>query len=343
MKCLDAADAAKNALKCVLDAKKGQHITIFCDKEKLEVSEMFAVGALKLGMKTRLVTLKSQANVYREKVPLEIATILEKHPADIYINLLRGVREETAFRIEFTKMETQTHKARLAHCPGITIDMLTDGAMALTAGGHKKMQEYAQRLIRRLSKVIKVEVTNPAGTHISMNTEKRPFFTDTMLDKKTLKWMNLPTGEVLVAPVEDSLQGKLVCDMAIGGIGPIGKPFEVIVKDGKARETISEDQQVLRTVRDSLGTDGGASVVGEFAFGINPKAKFVEEFLESEKILGTVHVAFGNNSDMPGGKNPSRNHMDMLMSKPTVKITYKDGTTVEILKNGIFKTRQNRG
>lgn len=343
MKCLDAADAAKNALKCVLDAKKGQRITIFCDQEKLEVSEMFAVGALKLGMKTRLVTLKSQANVYREKVPLEIATILEKHPADIYINLLRGVREETSFRIELTKMETQTHKARLAHCPGITMDMLTHGAMALTAGDHKKMQEYAQRLIRRLSKVIKVEVTNPAGTHISMNTEKRPFFTDTMLDKKTLKWMNLPTGEVLVAPVEDSLQGKLVCDMAIGGIGPINEPLEIIVKDGKARETISEDPQVLRTVRDSLGTDGGASVVGEFAFGINPKARFVEEFLESEKMLGTIHVAFGNNSDMPGGKNPSRNHMDMLMSKPTVKVTYKDGATVEILKNGIFKTRQNRG
>ena len=27
-----------------------------------------------------------------------------------------------------------------------------------------------------------------------------------------MKWMNLPTGEVIVAPQEDSLEGKLVFD-----------------------------------------------------------------------------------------------------------------------------------
>jgi leucyl aminopeptidase (aminopeptidase T) len=35
--------------------------------------------------------------------------------------------------------------------------------------------------------------------------------------------VNLPTGEVVVAPFEDSLEGKLVCGMAIGGTGPINK------------------------------------------------------------------------------------------------------------------------
>ena len=78
--------------------------------------------------------------------------------------------------------------------------------------------------------------------------------------------------------------------------------------------------------------------MGEFAFGINPKARFVEEFLEAEKILGTVHVAFGNNSDMPGGKNPSSNHMDFLISKPTVKIVNKDNSTSDVLVDGTFKT-----
>jgi leucyl aminopeptidase (aminopeptidase T) len=77
--------------------------------------------------------------------------------------------------------------------------------------------------------------------------------------------------------------------------------------------------------------------VGEFAFGINPKARFVDEFLEAEKILGTVHVAFGENMDMPGGKNPSKNHMDMLISKPTVTVTKKDGKTIKILEKGCFQ------
>lgn len=67
-----------------------------------------------------------------------------------------------------------------------------------------------------------------------------------------------------------------------------------------------------------------------------PKATFVQEFLEAEKILGTVHVAFGANTDMPGGKNPSKNHMDLLISEPTVKVTKENGETVTVLEKGCF-------
>jgi leucyl aminopeptidase (aminopeptidase T) len=62
----------------------------------------------------------------------------------------------------------------------------------------------------------------------------------------------------------------------------------------------------------------------------------VEEFLEAEKILGTIHIAFGNNSDMPGGKNPSKNHMDLLVSKPTVSIKNNDNSHNDVLVNGTF-------
>ncbi len=92
-----------------------------------------------------------------------------------------------------------------------------------------------------------------------------------------------------------------------------------------------------KRVDDSLATDDMAKVVGEFAFGINPKARFVEEFLETEKIKGTIHIAFGDNLDFPSGKNNSANHMDFLINKPTVKVHKKNKLTVEILKEGIFQ------
>jgi leucyl aminopeptidase (aminopeptidase T) len=199
------------------------------------------------------------------------------------------------------------------------------------------MQGFANSLIRRLRQASHVEITNPAGTSISMSVERRPFFTDTMIDWNRLNWMNMPTGEVMVAPVENSLEGKLICDMAIGGIGPIRVAVGITAKNGKVQKTESQDDQVLRSVEDSLKTDNRANIVGEFAFGINPKARFVEEFLEAEKILGTVHIAFGNNLDMPGGKNPSINHMDFLISKPTVKIIDEDNSTFDVLVDGTFK------
>jgi len=334
---MEGWEAARNALECVLEAKKGESIVIFCDDVKREVGEAFANGALKIGLKTRLTILKTDAKMLRKEIPSQIMDILTKQQTDIYINLLRGTREETPFRIQLIKIETRERNARLGHCPGVTLDMLTNGALALTAQEHKKMQNFAKKLMQKLSKVVKVAITNPAGTDVFLAVEGRPFFTDTMIDWKTMKWMNFPTGEVIVAPLEDSLEGELMCDMAIGGIGPIKDVFKLTVRRGKVQTSLYKDVQVLNRVRDSLATDDWSSVVGEFAFGINPKARFVEEFLEAEKILGTVHIAFGNNSDMPNGENPSKNHMDFLISKPSVKVFNKDGSSMDVLVDGVFQ------
>ena len=334
---MDAGEAARNALECVLEARKGESITIFCDDVKADIGEAFGKGALKLGLQTRLVQLRTGTRVFRKGIPQQLMEFLTENRPNIYINLLRGVREETPFRIRLVQMETKDHKTRLGHCPGVTIDMLTEGALALTVKEHRQMQGLADKLIENLSQAVRVEIKNPAGTNASLSVEGRPFFTDTKIDWKRMNWMNLPTGEVIVAPVENSLEGKIACDMAIGGIGPIQTSIEIEAKNGKVENVSSADAQVLRRVEDSLETDEMSKVIGEFAFGINPKARFVDEFLESEKIFGTIHVAFGNNSDMPEGKNNSKNHMDFLMSKPTVKITGKDNSTMNVLVNGVFQ------
>ncbi len=332
---MKASEAAKNALESVLDAVTGESIVIVCDDEKSEVGQAFAEGALALGLWTRLVILKTGKEM-RKEIPPQLLEILMQQKPNIFINLMRGQREETPFRIKITKLETRDHRSRLGHCPGVTIDMLTDGALNLTSEDHYEMQSFAQKLLHVLEGVVKIDLRTPSGTKLSLSVDKRPFYTDTKLDWKTMKWMNLPTGEVLAAPVENSLSGHLVCDMAIGGIGPLKKPVELTVKNGQVARITSKNQKVAQAVKESLATDDWSNIVGEFAFGINPKARFVREFLEAEKIMGTVHIAFGDNLDYPGGKNPSKNHMDFLMNRPTVKITKEDGESATVLQDGKY-------
>jgi leucyl aminopeptidase (aminopeptidase T) len=332
---LEASEAAKNALQNVLEARNGERILIICDEEKKKVGEAFAAGALALDLWTRLVILRKQKEP-RTEIPEQLQNVLAQKP-DIYINLLLGNREETPFRIKLIQTETHDHKSRLGHCPGVTADMLTEGALALKPEEHKSMQGHAEKLMSILDGTATVEILNPAGTNLTLRTDDRKFFTDTKLDWKTMKWMNLPTGEVIVAPVEDSLNGKLVCDMAVGGIGKLREPVEVTAKNGRVQKVFSRGKEHLRRVKETFQTDDWSDAVGEFAFGINPKARFVDEFLEAEKMLGTIHVAFGANMDMPGGKNPSKNHMDLLVSEPTVKVTKKDGKKVTILEKGCFR------
>jgi len=334
---MDSAEAARNALGCVLEAKENERLVIFCDDIRADVGEAFRQGARNLGLETNLIMLETSEKVFRKELPSQHQQFLTTQRPDIYINLLRGVREETPFRIKLIRAETGDHKTRLGHCPGITMDMLTKGALALTTTEHRLMQAFADKLMKKLGNTVKIEITSPAGTNLAFSVENRVFFTDTKLDRKTMKWMNLPTGEVVVAPVEDSLEGALVCSMAIGGIGPLKTPFTITAKNGAVEATRSSEAEVKKRVDESLATDAMSKVVGEFAFGINPKARFVEEFLETEKIQGTVHIAFGDNLDFPSGKNNSANHMDFLINKSTVKAYNKNNVALNLLTNGVFQ------
>ena len=328
-------EAAENAMSCVLEAVRGERVAIICDDNKLDVGHSFSKGALGLGLWTRLVVLDT-SGPFRKRVPSHLLEILSGQKPDLYINLLRGVGEETPFRIKLIHLETRGKKARLGHCPGVNLEMLTNGALAMSVKEHKSMQHFARSLIGNLGQTIRVEVTSPSGTDLTFSTEGRPFFTDTIVDWKEMKWMNLPTGEVIVAPVENSLEGKLVCNLAVGGIGPLEKPVELSVERGAVTAIVAESGEVKARVKKALETDEWAKVVGEFALGINRKARLKEEFLEAEKVLGTTHVAFGNNLDMTGGKNPSSNHTDFLFSNPTVRAMKKSGETIVILKDGEF-------
>ncbi len=72
---MEAVEAARNALECVLEARKGESITIFCDDEKTDVCNPFSLGALQLGLETHLVKLKAESTV-RKEIPPEIKDTL---------------------------------------------------------------------------------------------------------------------------------------------------------------------------------------------------------------------------------------------------------------------------
>jgi leucyl aminopeptidase (aminopeptidase T) len=60
-----------------------------------------------------------------------------------------------------------------------------------------------------------------------------------------------------------------------------------------------------------------ARVLCELGIGTNPKARLSPNALEAEKVFGTCHVAFGDNSTF-GGQNFVPFHTDCVMAYPTV-------------------------
>jgi leucyl aminopeptidase (aminopeptidase T) len=96
--------------------------------------------------------------------------------------------------------------------------------------------------------------------------------------------------------------------------------IKIEVKDGYATRIIGGAMaKKLNKMLDVVGKD--ARSIAEFGIGTNDSAKLSGILLEDEKVMGTVHIALGNNISMGGSVNVPI-HLDGVMKKPTV---YLDG------------------
>ena len=312
---------AKSALAVTRKASAGEKSVIFCDEELKPIGEAFANAALELGLWTKLVILRGGDNIRKDLEPhiREQITLLSP---DIYVNLFRNLDEETAYRIQFNKLERQ-RKGRIIHSPGITLDMITDGAATLTEQEYSNMFTFGEKLKDTLKGTEHVYISCPHGSDFTFKTGGKDFVVE--------KGGNIPCGEVmLMPPIGDSFQGKLVC--ISGGASVVYSDTPVIIHsdNGLAGKIECENPEIVEKIRIELDRDEGARYLGEFAFGINPRARLVDSFLEAEKVIGTIHIAFG------GSYKPSKTHIDLLIENPTVTVTKSDGEETVIMKNGKF-------
>jgi hypothetical protein len=177
---LDAREAAKAALVAILDAVPGERLLIVSDDVRQDVAMAFAQGAIDAGLWVRNHVMETSLEP-RKKTPAELVELLTGTNPAIILNFLRGSGEETPFRIGLVQLETR-RKKRLGHCPGTTLDMLTEGALALTVEGHRELQKLANKLIQAMQGSVELHLTTPAGTDCLVGVEGRTWYTDTRIN-----------------------------------------------------------------------------------------------------------------------------------------------------------------
>jgi leucyl aminopeptidase (aminopeptidase T) len=190
------------------------------------------------------------------------------------------------------------------------------------------MGQTAGALMGMFDGVRRVRLSTAAGTDLAFSIEGRAFDDDITIGPGRMG--NLPAGEMWCAPVERSMNGVIVVDGSIGDLGQVTEPLTVRVDDGFVVGLESRDKALVRRVKGLISVDREASLSGEFGIGLNDRAEVTGNLLEDEKAAGTLHIAFGNNMDMPGGQNDSVTHRDFLFRAPSIiadtgKVLMKDG------------------
>lgn len=245
-----------------------------------------------------------------------------KNAPQVVVGLARYSTTHTRFR----GWATGLGKARYASMP-LFDPLMFSGPMAVDWQEVARKTRAAADVLNRAERVL---VTAPNGTYLRMDATGRYCHPDDGLLHAPGKYGNLPAGEAFLAPLEGTTQGVLVAEWA--QTGKIKKPIALWVRDGLLHEVEGEGPAADQ-LRRKIGECAACANVAELGVGTNPGAKRPDNILESEKILGTVHVAFGDNKGF-GGTVSAPFHQDYVVFEASLAAQLPGGKTKQILKNG---------
>ena len=317
MKKLSILDKASiTAIKDCMKVKKNEKILVITDELKNEIGYSIYENAKRLGYTSLLLEMPS-AKINGEEPPAEVAEMMKKFDV-VFVPTAKSVTHTDARRAASKK------GVRVATFPGITKEIMIRGMNA----DYNAISKRSIKLKGILEKGKHVKITAPAGTNIEFDITGRTAIASKGLYHKKGESGNLPTGETYLAPVEGTTNGVFVVDGSFAGLGLIGdvnikveveKGFATKITGGKAAKKLNE-------MLDKVGKR--ARNIAEFGIGTNDSAKLSGILLEDEKVMGTVHLALGNNVTMGGTFNVPI-HVDGVIKKPTVfldnKILMKSG------------------
>ncbi len=215
---------------------------------------------------------------------------------------------------------------RYASMPLCDIDMF-QGPMNVD---WKALAQRTRALQKIVNRAVDVEIQTPNGTKIKLSKKGRKTLADTGILNKPGSFGNLPAGEVFFAPLEGTAHGKLVLDWA--PTHKLDSPATILVQDGVAVDVIGDDVYA-ETLYAKIAEREENRNIAELGIGTNDRATRPDNILESEKILGTIHIALGDNSSF-GGKVKAPFHQDFVFFRPTVTLFNKDGTKTVMMKTG---------
>ena len=318
--------AARRALTTVLELTPRDRVLVVGDTSAGSCPDAFLAAARAEGCRADLFLLSEDRRPLTAAPP-ELLRLLDGR--DVIINAIAGRSDEVPFRLDWIRA-VEARGLRMGHSPGIVDAMLEGGAVDVD---YAAMRAAADALIASFRNAVSVRITAPAGTDLTLGLAGRPFISDTRITPEE-RGVNLPCGEAYACPVETEGEGVLVVDGCFGTEGNVTAPVRIEVHGGRAGAVTCEDPALAARVTELLDTDHGARTVCELGIGLNPGARLLGNMLEDEKAVRTCHVAFGDNRGMPGGRNASSMHMDYLVHRPSMTVTYADGTSAEVLRDG---------
>src|SRR5690242_17615283 len=201
--------------------------------------------------------------------------------------------------------------ARGATMPTVTADMLSrlmDVDLDVLAARSRAVTDL-------LTAADEAHVTCPRGTDLRLDLTGRRGIADDGDLTAPGSFGNLPCGEGFISPAGGE---GTIATRSLASLGLVkGHPAHLTVQDGRLTEATGEAGERLLELLTGAGEQG--TNLAELGVGTNDRARLTGNILEDEKMLGTVHVAFGASAGI-GGTVAVPIHLDVMVTEATLTV-----------------------
>lgn len=186
------------------------------------------------------------------------------------------------------------------------------------------------RLVEAVNKGEWIRVTTPNGTDMTICKQGRHAEGDDGMLTEPGSFGNLPAGEAYLAPLEGMSHGVMVIEW--GPTRKLDKPLRLAVENGVVARIEGNDSHRAK-LEAKFAENANCRNIAELGIGTNDKARRPDNVLEAEKILGTIHIALGDNTGF-GGTVSAPFHEDYVFYQPTLTAIMADGSEQVIIDAG---------
>ncbi len=299
----DLGRAVDTVINRCLGVTQGEEVLVIADAGTRAIGEALRDGARGAGGEAVLAVMEPRA-VDGNEPPETIAGALTC--CDVFI-------APTSRSLSHTKARKQASDAgaRGATMPGVTEAMLA----RVMAVDFDAMATRSKAVAERLSSAASAHLTCPRGSDLTLDLTGREGIPDDGELTARGAFGNLPCGEGFIAP--QGGDGSIVVAASLASIGLTDEPVTLTVEAGRL---VSAENGVGPRFLELLQNAGERGTnLAELGVGTNDRAELTGNILEDEKILGTVHVAFGASAGI-GGTVSVPIHLDVVILEPTLEV-----------------------
>lgn len=311
------SEGARFILEECMGVKDGEKIAVVCDHDKLAPALEIVRTSKAMGFR---VLLKEEIHSAGIEIHKEDKSLSEIEECNVVVFLVSDKKTQNLGHSDWRK-ECSARGTRISFITGPIEEVSRDEIDMV-----RKRTEFVSKLLTDASVA---HIYSSKGTDVAMNLKHRKslFLTNHIREKG--EWGVLPDYmEATIAPQEGETSGVVVVDGTVFGMGLLRESIKLLIEEGEVKEILGgQEARRLKEIIDLAGKNGNS--IAELGIGTNHFPYVLSGSLEDRKVLGTIHLALGDNLAL-GGMIRCDEHIDLQILDATIQldklILMKDGS-----------------